>query len=255
LAFEDVKALIADLTRVCTYDRAGMGFSDPGPVPRTSRRIANELSALLGRSGMPLPVVVVGSSFGGYNVRVLASEHPDQVSGLVLLDASHEDQGTRYAAARLPSQIPPYAGLIPVAASLGVMRLLGATLGDSPEHAPAEIRDYARATAYRTSRFRTMTSELANTADSAAQVRESRRPLDIPLVVVSAAQQREGARGKINEELQRDQTTVSTRSCQVIANEAGHSIAVDTPKLVASAIRAVVRAAQDPSVDLNCEDW
>jgi pimeloyl-ACP methyl ester carboxylesterase len=254
LAFADAKLLIADFTRVCTYDRAGMGFSDPGPLPRTSRRIASELSALLERSGMPLPVVLVGASFGGYNVRMLASEYSDQVAGLVLLDASHEDQGARYAAAGLPSQIPPYARLIPMAASLGVMRFLGLTLGDDPENAPAEIRDYARATAYRSSRFRTMASELASTAESASQVRESRRQLDIPLVVLSAGQQRGGVRGEINAELQRDQATLSTRSCHVIACEAGHGIAGDMPTLVAAAVRAVVRVARDPSVGLDCDN-
>jgi pimeloyl-ACP methyl ester carboxylesterase len=129
LALRDAKPLVADFARICTYDRAGMGFSDPGPLPRTSGQIASELAVLLERSGMPLPVVLVGSSFGGYNIRVLASEHPDMVAGLVLVDASHEDQGARYKAAGLPSQIPSYAGLVPVAASLGVMRLLGMTLG------------------------------------------------------------------------------------------------------------------------------
>jgi pimeloyl-ACP methyl ester carboxylesterase len=255
LALRDAKPLVADFARICTYDRAGMGFSDPGPLPRTSGQIASELAVLLERSGMPLPVVLVGSSFGGCNIRVLASEHPDMVAGLVLVDASHEDQGARYKAAGLPSQIPSYAGLVPVAASLGVMRLLGMTLGSDTEYAPPEIRDYARATEYRTSRFRTMASELTNTAESAAQVRASRRQLEIPLVVLSAGQQRQGVRGEINAELQRDQATLSTQSCHVIASEAGHGIAGDTPTLVAAAIRAVLRVAQDPSRGLDCDNW
>jgi pimeloyl-ACP methyl ester carboxylesterase len=83
---------IAQFTRVCSYDRAGMGYSDSGPSPRTARRIASELADLLARSGIAGPVVLVGASIGGFNVRVFASDHPDRAAGLVLVDASHEDQ-------------------------------------------------------------------------------------------------------------------------------------------------------------------
>ena len=82
---------VARFTRVCSYDRAGMGYSDPGPSPRTARRIANELAELLGRSGIAGPVVLVGASIAGFDVRVFASDYPDRAAGLVLVDASHED--------------------------------------------------------------------------------------------------------------------------------------------------------------------
>ena len=83
---------VARFTRVCSYDRAGMGYSDPGLLPRTARRIASELGELLGRSGIGGPVVLVGASIAGFDVRVFASDHPERVAGLVLVDASHEDQ-------------------------------------------------------------------------------------------------------------------------------------------------------------------
>ena len=63
-----------------------------GRSPRTARRIASELAELVDRSGIGGPVVLVAASSGGFNVRVLASDHPDRVAGLVLVDASHEDQ-------------------------------------------------------------------------------------------------------------------------------------------------------------------
>ena len=66
----------------CSYDRAGYGGSDAGPMPRTSARIAQELHALLQHAGEAPPYLLVGSSFGGYSVRVLNGEHPDQVVGL-----------------------------------------------------------------------------------------------------------------------------------------------------------------------------
>jgi pimeloyl-ACP methyl ester carboxylesterase len=254
-ALPRARAAIAEFTTLCTYDRAGMGYSDPGPMPRTSRQIARELAVLLERRGIEPPVVLVGSSFGGYNVRVFASDYSDKVGGLVLVDASHEDQGARYAASGLPSQIPPYAGLIPVVASLGITRLLGVTLAASPESAPPEIREYVRATAYRTSRFRTMASELASTSESADQVRSSRRTLAIPLVVLSAGRGREGVRGDINRELQRDLATLSTQVCHAIARESGHDIARDEPRLVVAAVRAVVNASRNPAAGLVCDGW
>src|SRR5579862_3586494 len=72
-----VQPEVAKFTRVCAFDRAGMGFSDLGPTPRTSRRIASELRELLDRKGMREPVVLVGASFGGYNTRIFASEYPE----------------------------------------------------------------------------------------------------------------------------------------------------------------------------------
>jgi pimeloyl-ACP methyl ester carboxylesterase len=81
---------VARFTRVCSYDRAGMGYSDPGPSPRTAGRIASELAELLARSGIGGPVVLVGASIAGFDVRVFGSDHPERAAGLVLVDASHE---------------------------------------------------------------------------------------------------------------------------------------------------------------------
>jgi len=83
---------IAKLSRVCSYDRAGYGGSDSGPFPRTSRQIADELHALLHNAGEPAPYVLVGHSFGGYNVRVFAGEYPEDVAGLILVDSPQEDE-------------------------------------------------------------------------------------------------------------------------------------------------------------------
>ena len=87
-----VQPEVSRFTQVCSYDRAGMGYSDPGPSPRTTRRIARELAQLLDRSGISGPAVLVGASIGGLTARVFASEYGERVAGLVLVDASHEDQ-------------------------------------------------------------------------------------------------------------------------------------------------------------------
>jgi pimeloyl-ACP methyl ester carboxylesterase len=86
---------VAEMTRVCTYDRAGTGTSDPRPssmAPVTGERIASELHAVLGAIPAEPPLVLVGHSYGGLLVRVYAAAHPDDVAGLVLIDASSEPE-------------------------------------------------------------------------------------------------------------------------------------------------------------------
>jgi pimeloyl-ACP methyl ester carboxylesterase len=114
---------IARFTTVCSYDRAGMGYSDPGPFPRTSQQIADELAVLLDRAHIPGPVVLAGASLGGFNVRVLASTRPERVAGLVLVDASHETQS---------AEIPGIARFVPVFSTLGIFRIADITFGQRP---------------------------------------------------------------------------------------------------------------------------
>ena len=248
----DVAPEVAKFTQSCTYDRAGMGYSDPGPTPRTSGQIADELAALILSSEIARPVILVGLSFGGFNTRIVASEHPDLVAGLVLVSASHENQGERYEAAGVPSGRPPDLVLKigPVAASLGILRLMKVTLGAPPEQADPSVREYALASAYRTDRFYAMASELEHTRESGAQVAAARRELDMPLVVISPSNET-GARADINRELQADMVTLSTRACQVVAGQSGHGIS-NEPELVVQAIRDVITAAEAEDLKPGC---
>ena len=90
-AWSKVQPEIAKWTRACSYDRAGAGFSDPGPMPRTSVHIAEELRTALHHAGIGGPYILVGSAFGGDNVRTFADLHMDEVAGLVLVDADSDD--------------------------------------------------------------------------------------------------------------------------------------------------------------------
>ena len=90
-AWSTVQLQIAKWTRACSYDRAGAGFSDLGPMPRTSVRIAGELRTALHRAGIPGPYILVGSAFGGDNVRTFADLYMREVAGLVLVDADSDD--------------------------------------------------------------------------------------------------------------------------------------------------------------------
>ena len=86
-----VQSDVAKQTRVCSYDRAGYGWSDPSPTPRTANQIVRELHDLLQQAGEAPPYILAGHSFGGIVIRVYAAEYPADVSGMILADARHED--------------------------------------------------------------------------------------------------------------------------------------------------------------------
>jgi pimeloyl-ACP methyl ester carboxylesterase len=90
----DMQRRLARHTTVVVYDRAGLGWSDPGPWP-TGKRTVGDLHALLHAARISPPYVLVGHSVGGLHVRLYAARHPEQVAGLVLVDASHPDQSHR----------------------------------------------------------------------------------------------------------------------------------------------------------------
>lgn len=231
---------VARFTRACSYDRAGMGYSDAGPSPRTARRIANELAALIDRSGLDGPVVLAAASSGGFDVRVLASDHPDRVAGLVLVDASHEDQ---------PHEIPTLARFVPLLSSIGALRILGVSLGLPPETLPPSTQQFERATRFRAAGYWAAASEIRHIRESASEVRASRRKLTVPVLVVT------GARGADEawQALQRDQATLSERGCQIVAERSGHVVPIDQPEVVVNAIRRIVDAVRK-STGADCKD-
>jgi pimeloyl-ACP methyl ester carboxylesterase len=92
LEWEAFQPEAAKFTQACWYDRAGEGWSDLGPFPRTSVAISSDLHALLKRAGVPAPYVFAGASFGGLNSRVYGGLYPNEVAGMILIDSAHEDE-------------------------------------------------------------------------------------------------------------------------------------------------------------------
>ena len=92
LEWMDIQASLSKQATVCSYDRAGYGWSQRSPLPRTARTMARELDTLLINAGIPGPYLLAGHSFGGYIIRYYAQRHPEKVIGLVMIDASHPEQ-------------------------------------------------------------------------------------------------------------------------------------------------------------------
>lgn len=226
-----VQPEVAGFTRVCSYDRAGMGYSDSGPSPRTTRRIARELEVLLDRAGIAGRLVLVGGSLGGFTVRLFASEHIERVAAVVLVDASHEDQ---------EMEIPRVAPFVPLLSSVGVFRLLGVSFGPPPDSMAPSVRRFARATAFRASAYQATADEGMHVRESAAEIKATRRKLAIPVVVLTAGLGSDAAW----QDLQRDQVGLSERGCQVVVKGSGHAIALGRPEALVDAIRATVETAR-----------
>jgi pimeloyl-ACP methyl ester carboxylesterase len=129
-----VQQEVSDTTRVCAYDRAGMGWSEMGPEPRDAKQITSELHTLLGKAGIEGPYVLVGHSFGGMYMQAYAARYPDEVSGVALVDSSTDpDQFSQRSEARESTEpqkqsiavVPQLAQLgVSLLARLGVVRLL-----------------------------------------------------------------------------------------------------------------------------------
>jgi pimeloyl-ACP methyl ester carboxylesterase len=143
-----VQREVSGTTRVCAYDRAGMGWSEMGPDPRDARRITGELHTLLGKAGIEGPYVLVGHSFGGMYMQTYAARYPDEVAGVALVDSStdpdqfsqrpegrdsYEPQEQRSA---VGSQLVRLGVSLP--ARLGIVRLLSKLDPASPELPPQQ---------------------------------------------------------------------------------------------------------------------
>jgi pimeloyl-ACP methyl ester carboxylesterase len=240
LSWYKVQPEVARFVRVCSYDRAGLGWSDPSPRPRNSRIFAEELHTLLHNAGIPGPFVLVGHSMGGYDVRMFASLYRSEVAGMVLVDASHpdlekRDPGMRENFVLWRNYLVTRQRLMP----FGIPRLLGWCDGGAPQPA-------LRAVECRTSRYNETLAELDNFANSGDQVRPTGSLGEMPLAVLSEDPEQVFPREMRATffECQDDLARLSTRATHVVAKGSGHQIQKDRPDLVIEAIRQVVEQAK-----------
>ena len=247
-AWARVQPEIAKLTRVCAYDRAGIGWSDPGPQPRDAQHIAQELYSLLHNASIPGPYVLVGWSFGGLYVREYAGQHAEEVIGLVLLDSSHPDQwiSTPEGRAQFETNAKIYS-VAPLLARLGVTRLIGFLQPSSG--LPTPYNETLKASFAATKDWDTQSAEFLASLSTAAQVSEYRSlKANLPLVVLTATEH--GTPPEQEELWQSWQTELASLSANSVhqliegADHASFWRDPETAKISVAAILQVVEAAR-----------
>ncbi len=255
MVWSQVQPEVARFARVCSFDRAGYGWSEAGPAPRTSGRAVDELHALLANAGVRPPFVLVGNSLGGANARLFAFRYPEEVGGLVLVEPVHEDQLTRLpVSARIQSSEVIALNVFSIASRVGLLRPLGLPLGEgSSNRLPAELRPAAQAAGYRTAWIDATRLEMHGLEESFAEVRAARlsspdpvHPLrDLPLQVLTRGEKGDGTPDaeeslRVWRELHGELARESLRGEHIVVPESGHFIQVDRPGAVVEAVRKVV---------------
>jgi pimeloyl-ACP methyl ester carboxylesterase len=246
ISWHKVQPEIAKFTRVCSYDRAGIGYSDSSPRPSTSNDFAQELHILLHSAGVPQPYILVGHSMGGFDVRLYASLYRNEVVGMVLVDSSHPEQQKR-----LPPELKDLDATwlreqesFEFTMPFGIPRLLGFCGNDAA----------IRAVDCNFHSVRESVAELKAISESAAQTATTGSLGDIPLVVLSHdpdTPQPDLPEDLVKpandawQQMQEELAQLSSKGKQVIAKNSGHYIQLDRPDLVIKAVRSVVDQARD----------
>jgi pimeloyl-ACP methyl ester carboxylesterase len=258
IGWNAVQAEVAKFTRVCSYDRAGYGWSDGTSLPRTSSEIVKELHALLEAAHEKGPYILVGHSFGGFNVRVYNGQYPAEVAGMVLVDASHEDQNGRMSAPiqafmkKTMQDMQKQIKLAPLLIHFGVVRFAQRNQGE----APGVSKEYGQEMLYlqRQTKFIDASSaELNAFEQSAVEVRAAGNLGDKPLIVLTA-----GKTGDMSQmpagfpkkdfddfhevwvnDLQVKESQLSSRGKRVMVPDSDHMIPFERPDTIVAAIRDV----------------
>ena len=248
---------LAKLGKVCICDRAGYGWSDHSPHPRTSEQIAKELDILLTQAKIEPPYILVGDSFGSYNVRLYAHLFPQKVSGIVLTDGLHEigmlNMSIQLKALKLfflsgfvMSIFGSAFGIIRLLRTCRVFELIKPELRNFSE----ESRDHVKRSFCLPKHWITMSREIVNLDKSSEQVSIAKHFGSLPIVSIKAnsffkpafwstfipLQSINQLRDKMHLEL----SQLSTDCLQVEANQSGHFVWVDQPDLLVKAIKTVI---------------
>jgi pimeloyl-ACP methyl ester carboxylesterase len=252
-----VQSEVAKFAHVCSYDRAGYGWSSAGPVPRTSLQIVKELHALLTAANEKPPYLLVGHSFGGYNVRVFAGQYPAEVAGMVLVDASHEDQLQRMPPAmqafseKQMSQVKWQQRLAPLLIHSGFARLTAGA--EASNSLPPDFNRELQYLQLQPKFIDAAVSETLAFSESANQVRAAGNLGDHPLVVLTAGKNPDPKvlpkdfpikdftdfhEIWVNE-LQVRESRLSTRGKRIMVPDSTHMIPFERPDTITAAIKEV----------------
>ena len=264
--WQGIQPEVSKFARICTYDRAGYGWSDSSPHPRTATQMANELHQLLVHAKIDPPYILVGHSLGGLTVRVFASQYPDEVAGMILVDSGHEDQLERLPSEylRLNDQQESYFSVLGFMSRFGILRLIGNSSNGAnmapPQVAkmPKDVQPLYLMMLSHPSFFDTTLAELRALPEITAQVRATGSLGDLPLIVLTADSPDDAALQSIGlgddfpaaelqrsfNELQTELAALSTNSTQIIVKDSTHAINLDQPDVVIKAILDMVETVR-----------
>jgi len=249
LSWYKVQPQVAQFTKVCAYDRAGLGWSDPSPKPRTTTVIAEELHTLLHSAGANGPFVLVGHSLGGMDARMFADHYASEVVGMVLVDSSHPDQDDRFPleAKKLASRGAYVIRAMQFMLPFGLPRLLASRA------VPQEVRSEFCAVFCQPKFLAAVRAEAAAQDENSAEVRTLGRLGNLPLVVLSHDPDKVQFPGNLSEpvnrewgKMQEELAHLSSNGSHVVVKGSGHDIQVDKPEAVVDAIRKVLSQSRTP---------
>ncbi len=242
LSWLPVQAAIGESTRACSYDRAGILWSEPGPRPRDGETIAHELAAALAVAGEEGPYLLVGHAFGGAYVRIFAGQYPDEICGMVLLESSHPEMLTRFAALGLAPDIPDKK-IRPLIQLLSRLGSPGRYKGNI-YNLPPEIYDPVQA--FLPGSSLAWFDEKVESPVTLAQAGQVVSLGDLPLIVLATtwpSPSLEESQGQQFQEawleLQRELLALSANS-ELRVYESGHYPQLQTPSVVIEAIQDVL---------------
>jgi len=233
----------AKATRVCSYDRAGLGWSDPAPkgVSRDGKEVATELHTLLQKANITGPYVMVGHSFGGLYTLFFAHQYPDEVAGMVLLDSSYPDQWTSTPAGQALYQSNARIYSVTwLLARLGVLRLRMNSLPKLglPDLQNKEVVAFLSAT----KDLDAQAAEFAATTDLDNEVRAAGSLSDLPLFVLTATDHGGPAdMEQLWQGWQNQLAGLSTDSIHKVLNGARHESLWADPKYSAESVAAILK--------------
>jgi pimeloyl-ACP methyl ester carboxylesterase len=255
LAWDAVHDQVATFTRACAYDRAGVFWSDPKPGPHDADRVADDLHAALAAAGEKAPFVLVGHSLGGPYIVDYTRKFPDQVAGLVFVDASHPDQIAKERALGLPGANKPLADGIKLASDIswtGATRILLNQQQETTHNIPPRTGQEMRA--FGAQGIPAAYAEAKAIEDTFSEAGKLRNLGDRPIVVLTAGKVPPAATLKEAGwteaqylrfrdtwiALQNDEASWSTHSRHTLVTDSTHYIQFERPDLVIAAVKDVV---------------
>ncbi|MBL8153010.1 MAG: alpha/beta hydrolase [Anaerolineae bacterium] len=236
LEWSGVQAEVAKTTQVCTYDRAGMGYSEAGPLPRSAEQIATELHTLLERANIAGPYVMVGHSLGGLGVRVFVHDYPAETVGVVLIESMSPGQREQ-PPSEIESQTPAQSSgvsLPSLLARIGLVRVLAVQL--ITQNLPPDAQPAYTAFSVTPRSIQAWTDEGTAMQESLAQADAVKSFGDLPLIVLTGGlNQQTGWQAMQVELLQ-----LSSNSRQIVVENSGHNIQIDQPEAAVATITDMV---------------